>query len=868
VLLTIAAGSRLGPYEVLAPLGAGGMGEVYRARDARLNRDVAIKVLPASLSRDRDRLRRFEQEARAAGVLNHPNITAVYDVGTYEGAPYLVSELLEGETLRERLAGGALPVRKAIDFGLQIAHGLAAAHEKGIVHRDLKPENLFITKDGRVKILDFGLAKLIHPEKPGVSLTEIPTQTARTEPGVVMGTVGYMSPEQVRGQQADARSDIFSFGSVLYEMLTGERAFQGESAAETMAAIAQKDPPELAEPSGRFPPAVERILRHCFEKRPEERFDTAHDLAFALETAIGGPSAPQSVVAPHTGRGLAWRAAGVFGLLAAVGVGLLLGGRHSPSPPRFRRLTYHRGYIESARFSPDGQTVVFGSTRRDQPLRVYSTRLDSIESQALELPAETTVLGISRTGEMALLLKCVHHGSWIRKGTLARAFLGGGAPREILEDVTDADISPDGKDLAVAREVGGRQRLEFPLEKKILETDGWMSHPRISPDGKRLAFLDHPIYGNDAGYVALADDSGHVQRLSAEAEGLQGLAWSPDGKEIWFTGAVEAPETAGSGLRYQLWALRPGGKPRLVYDPPMNLRISDISAAGAVLLCGEDSRGEIGGLLRGDAKERDLSTWSDEAIGGISEDGAAYVGVEQSAPGAGIEPVLYYRRVDDPAPVRLGNGAGIGISPDGRWVVNLQLSARSPHRLTLLPTGPGEPRPFELGKVVPRSPVHNNTQWSADGRRLLFSGFEQGHLPRMWLLDLAAGGLPRAVTPEGSSAGVLSPDGQSVATVGEKSLFLYRVTGGSPIEVNGTLPGELPLQWESTGKAIFLWDRAWPARIFSLEIGTGRRTLWKEIAPDPVGLVYGNLQLTRDGQHYVYRLRRITSDLNLAQGLR
>jgi serine/threonine protein kinase len=287
--VTLAAGTKLGPYEILAPLGAGGMGEVYRAKDPRLGREVAIKVLPASFSADADRLRRFEQEARAAGILNHPNITAVYDIGSHDGAPYVVQELLEGETLRSALAGGKLSQRKAIDNALQIAHGLAEAHEKGIVHRDLKPENLFLTKDGRLKILDFGLAKLTHQEEGGQA-TNLPTATGGTEPGVVMGTLGYMSPEQVKGRPADARSDIFSFGAILYEMLSGQRAFHGDSAAETMSAILREEPPDLSVTNQSISPGLERIVRHCIEKNAEQRFHSAHDVAFALE-ALSGVSA-------------------------------------------------------------------------------------------------------------------------------------------------------------------------------------------------------------------------------------------------------------------------------------------------------------------------------------------------------------------------------------------------------------------------------------------------------------------------------------------------------------------------------------------------------------------------------------------------
>src|SRR5215467_7272923 len=301
--MALSAGTRLGPYEILAPLGAGGMGEVYRARDERLKRDVAVKVLPASFSKDPERLRRFEQEAQAAGGLNHPNILAIHDVGTVDGSPYLVSELLEGETLRERLVVGPLPVRKTIDYGVQIAHGLAAAHEKGIVHRDLKPENLFVTKDGRVKILDFGLAKLTQPEERSPALTELPTAAAGTEPGVVLGTLGYMSPEQVRGRTADARSDIFAFGAILYEMVSGARAFRGESAADTMSAILTKEPPDLSVTNQAVPPGLERVVRHCLEKSPDERFHSAHDLAFDLqalssETSASGRAAVAAAGSP------------------------------------------------------------------------------------------------------------------------------------------------------------------------------------------------------------------------------------------------------------------------------------------------------------------------------------------------------------------------------------------------------------------------------------------------------------------------------------------------------------------------------------------------------------------------------------------
>jgi dipeptidyl aminopeptidase/acylaminoacyl peptidase len=870
--LALSAGSRLGPYEILAPLGAGGMGEVYRGKDPRLDREVAIKVLPQEFVEDKERVARFEREAKLLAALNHPNIAAIYSFEVFPGVSgssgrhVLVQELLEGETLRSALSGGKLSQKKVSDYSLQIAYGLAAAHEKGIVHRDLKPENLFVTRDGRVKILDFGLAKLTHAEG-GPEVTGLPTASAGTEPGRVMGTVGYMSPEQVKGKGADARSDIFSFGAILYEMLSGRRAFHGDSAAETMSAILREEPPELSVTSPGVAPGLERIVRHSIEKNPEQRFHSAHDVAFALETAIGPHSAPQAFAAPERRRWSAFRTALAAGAVAAaLCAGILLGLRlGASSPPQFRRLSFHHGFIESARFSPDGQTVFYSSTRRDQPLRIESTRLDAVESRALDVPPGATVVGISRTGEMALLVGCTRRGYWIRSGTLARVALGGGVPREILEHVTDADISPDGKDFVVVREVGRRQRLEFPVGKLILETDGWISHPRISPDGSRVAFLEHPGYGDDSGFVSVAPSGGTPLRVTERWQGAQGLAWTPDGKEVWFDGGGEAAE---NGSRYQLRAVVPGGKSRLVYGPPADVWLHDISSTGAVLFAREDSRGEIGGLLKGDTKERNLSTWSDEAAAGISADGSIFAGIEQAAPGAGLEPFLYYRRADEPAPVRLGVGMAAGISPDGRWVASRTDSERGV-ALTLLPTGPGDPRPLPLGNVVPgATPSRISARWSVDGRHLLFTGSEKGRLSRAWLLDLTGTGPPRAATPEGCGVAVLSPDGGSVTTVDTDGRLLLCSVGGVPKEIRGALPGEIPLEWEDSGKALFLWDRTWPARIVRLELASGRRTAWKELAPDPTGLLYGNVILSRDGQHYVYRVRRVLSELNVAEGLK
>ena len=402
--MSLAAGTRVGPYEVIAPLGAGGMGEVYRARDTRLLRDVALKVLPATLAHDEDRLRRFEVEARAASLLNHPNILAVHDVGRFDGAPFVVSELLEGESLRQRLqGGGGLAAHRSLDYAVQIANGLAAAHERGIIHRDLKPENVFVTRDGHVKILDFGLAKLTLPEHE-TGADDSATLTRQTDPGKVLGTVGYMSPEQVRGKPADHRSDVFSFGALLYEMLSGRRAFKGDSAVETLNAILKEEPPDLLETQRHLPPGLERIVRHCLEKRPEDRFQSARDLAFDLQSisAASGTSPSRPLVESRTRRVL--KAASRVLLVLLPMAGAFWAGHESGKEPTptYRRVTFRRGTVASARFGGDSNSLVYTAAWYGGALELYAGRPESPEARTLGL-GEAKVVAVTATGEMAVL---------------------------------------------------------------------------------------------------------------------------------------------------------------------------------------------------------------------------------------------------------------------------------------------------------------------------------------------------------------------------------------------------------------------------------------------------------------------------------
>ena len=860
--MSLPSGTRLGPYEILSPLGSGGMGEVYRARDERLKRDVAVKVLPASFSTDPDRLRRFEHEAQTAGGLNHPGITAVYDIGSHEGAPYIVTELLEGETLRAKLAGGALPARKAIDYAVQIARGLAAAHEKGIVHRDLKPENLFLTRDGRAKILDFGLAKLAEGLGGAGGQTNLPTAAAGTEPGVVLGTLGYMSPEQVRGKPADHRSDLFSFGAILYEMLSGQRAFRGDTAADTITAILTKEPPDLSQTSRDIHPGLDRIVRHCLEKNPEERFESARDLAFDLEalSGISAPSAAASALAEGARRARIRPFAIGAGILAALAIAFFAGKQvGSRPPPAFHQLTFRRGEIVSARFAPDGQTVLYAAAWDSKPLEIFTHRLESPESRPFGL-AGAEVLAIARSGEMAVSLGRHIVGAFTRSGTLARVGVAGGAaPRDVLEDVHSADWAPDGGSLAVVRDVGGRDRLEFPVGKVLYETAGWISDPRVSPKGDLVAFLDHPARGDDGGSVAVVDLSGKRKTLTRSFESAQGLAWLPGGGEIWFTAAV-------SGSNRALHSVTVSGRSRLLARVTAPLTLRDISADGRLLMSQDIGRLGILVRLSGEDKERDLS-WLDWSVASdLSPDGKTLLFFE-SGEGGGAGYSVYLRKTDGSPPVRLGEGAPGTLSPDGKWALSL-IHPTSEPQLAILPTGAGEIKRLPADKLS-----FERADWLPDGKRIVFTAHEPGRGARIYLQDLA-GRRPQALTPEGyrSFLRTVSPDGKFVAASGpDQRLHLYPLAGGEPTPLSRLTIGDIPRQWSADGRSLYISRRGEvPAKVYRFDVATGRKELWRELIPaDSAGV--GDIPSvcpTRDGSAYAYTYARILSDLFLVEGLK
>jgi len=857
--MPLSAGTRLGPYEVLAPLGAGGMGEVYRARDSRLGREVALKILPAAFASDPDRVRRFEQEGRAAAALNHPNIVVIYDSGSEGGVFYVATELLEGETLRDRLAGSALPVRKAIDYAIQTARGLAAAHAKGITHRDLKPENLFLTKDGLVKILDFGLAKHAAMKTAGTHPTELATQPIETDPGKVLGTVGYMSPEQVRGQVADARSDLFSLGVVLYEMVSGKRAFTGESGVEVMNAILKQEPPEL---DATLPPVLDRMIRRCLEKKPEERFESARDLAFALESISGTTSSgAQRIIKPR--RRYAWMIALAAGLFLLVGAMMFFVGRRTSQAlsPSFQRITYRRGAVDNGRFANGGRTIAYSAAWDGNPYRLYSTQAESPESRDLGI-VNAHLLSVSPSDEMALALE---PSMTFGPGTLARAPISGGTPREVADSIIGADWTSDGRVLAVVRAKPGFQQLEFPIGNVLYQTTGGIADPRISPKGDLIAFLEQPLGlgAGGTGSVATVDLKGNKKTLTQFWLGIvNGLAWSPTSDEILFAAAPYSLTTS-------LYAVNRAGRQRLIAHLPGNFAVADVAPDGRLLLQHSVISSTLFYLPTVDSKETDLY-WHDlSQLSDISRDGKALLFSEGGdATRSGEDYVTYLRRTDGSAAVRLGPGLPLEFSPDGKWAVVLG-SVRAPSQLVLLPTGTGEARPLTHDRIH-----HQGAAWTPDGKRMVFVGNEPGHRIRYYVQSLD-GGPPRAITPENVSFNnfdpvTISPDGKSAAVADlEGKIVLYPLDGRASRTVPMLADGFAPLRWCPGDSLMVYQGEDVPMKILRVDVGTGAQTLWKELAPARTGLAgIAGVRVGADCQSLAYSPQYLPSELWIVNGLR
>jgi serine/threonine protein kinase/Tol biopolymer transport system component len=833
--MALSAGTRLGPYEIIGFLGAGGMGEVYRARDPRLQREVAIKILPPALTSDSDRRSRFEQEARAAGSLNHPNIVAVFDIGSENGALYIVQELLEGENLRDRLKHGAMPLRKTLDYAVQAARGLAAAHVKGIVHRDLKPENLFLSADGRLKILDFGLAKLAGSKGAAADVTSAPTELLGTQPGIVVGTVGYMSPEQVRGQAVDHRSDVFALGCIFFEMLTGKRAFQADSPADTMSAILREDPPELAAINPNLPAALDRIVRHCLEKSPAERFQSAQDLAFQLESLSSASSATQAARAlpPSRRKPLLMAAAVVASLLAGLGFGRVVYRNSGPDLSRYKftALATEEGVKHEAAWSPDGKTIAYTGTVEG---------VFQVFTRALDQPVPTQITHGTRGCRYPFWSPDGSRLYFLSGGALWDVGAAGGTPEKRAEDVRSADISPDGKTLAIGRRDAGGLSI-------------WIQ-PSGGGEARRLGGV---LTGQEI-YLRFAPGGGSIGVMTAIGEGAL-VFWSvgyPDGaaRKAIVTRSITL------GVTLPMFGWFPDGR-HVVFAASPSL------TGRNRLTVGDTANGTVRLLTAG---------LNDEEDAALSPDGKriAFTRAEQDQDI--VELPL------DGSPMRTVLATSLAEhcaawSPKGdQFVYSKEVNGTN--EVWVHSVREGGERPLVTAAAFREGHTDrlSEARYSPDGQRVVFVRVSDG---RYWLWVVSAqGGSPVPLGVEGAMA-AWSPDGNWLVYEQASGFGVMKVSsggGGKPVRLAG--PGVvLRPQWSPRGDWI-TWREEKALKLVSPD-GAKNEVLseeggWQQMAgfsPDGATVYAARTDerhhLMLEAIEIVSKRRRVISDLGLQDGL-
>ncbi len=761
-----------------------------------------------------------------------------------------------------------MPARKILDVAIQLAQGLARAHAAGIVHRDLKPENAVVTDDGIVKILDFGLAKLIRSPLEAGASSDGATATMGTEPGLLLGTYGYMSPEQASGKPLDFRSDQFSFGSILYEMATGRRAFQKSEAVDTLSAILHAEPEPIAKLNAAVPTPLRWIVERCLAKDPRDRYASTEDLArdlTSLREHLSEASQAGAVFALPAQRRLPlWALLGAAGVVV-LALGIFAGRRlvKAPLHPRFQQLTFRRGGIWSARFAPDGQTIVYGASWEGRPLELFTTRVGSAEyrpagSRPHGRPFDLIERRDGRAGRTELRSPAPpaprrQRRSGIARllyGTVARVPLAGGTPRELVENALWADWSPDGERLAVVHEVGGLHRIEYPVGTVIYENAPWVNRPRISRDGRLVAFQDNKE-------IKVIEPPGKARDLGKKGDEI---AWSSSGSEIWYSQF----DGVGTAIR----AVTPSGdRDREVVSLPGDFVLYDIAADGRVLMARASETSQVYMLRAGESRPRDLSWFDRPEVRGLSADGKTVL-FDEMGPSGGT----YLRGTDGSPAKRVGDSGSEDLSPDGKWVLS-STDVPTCCGFRMIPTGPGStralPRPLEdewVGRFL------------GDGRRLFSIGSERGRPgQRGWIRDLESG-KARPVTPENTYRIVPSPDGKflsGLATDGH--YYYYGVETGEAAAIAGLMPGEEPIQWSVDGRTLFvrgadenLAEGAPTGRVFRLDPRTGRRELFREIPSlDPsAGGGVGRIIVSADEKTIVYTHYRFPSDLFLVEGLR
>ena len=842
-------GKRIGTYVITGLIGKGGMGMVFKARDTQLNRSVAVKALPPDSVADPERKRRLLQEAKATSALNHPNIVTVFGIVQEGGTDFLIMEYVAGKTLDQLVPRKGLPMKQALKYGMEVADALVAAHATGVVHRDIKPSNIMVTEQGRVKVLDFGLAKLAEPDKPA---EETSTAAPDTKAGLVFGTAAYMSPEQAEGKRADARSDIFAFGALLYEMVTGRRAFQGQNVITILAAVMNQEPAPAHTLAAASPPELEWLITRCLKKDPQRRIQHIVEVKLALSEVLDGIESPSAMPAPAKPRRRGWLGPAIVALVLGLAPGAWLGERiFRKEPITFQRVTFRHGDVLAARFAPGG-SIVYGAEWDGAPLTLFSAQPGNREARDLELPS-SNILSVSPSGEMAILMGISELGT---QGTLAQVPLGGGAPREVLENVLVADWDPAGKSLAVVRTLNGRHRVEYPIGNVLYETQSLRPPPylRVSPKGDQVAFFDSGEVGDYS--LTVVDSERKPRVLSRGWRTVGSMAWSPDGREIWFFAGGTSADPA-------LYAVDLSGRLRMLTEITGWAVLHDVGRDGRLLLANVDSRIGIRCLPPGAREERDLG-WQDASnVYELSNDGKVILFAELSF-GEGQNPAIYLRRTDGAPAVRLGYGNRPALSPDGKWVVCVRRDGEN-SKLLLLPTGAGEAKVLPVGGIRPET-----GEWFPEGKRILFTGSEVNQPVRTYAIDVA-GGKPKAVTAAGVRASRVSPDGRFAVVIASGKVYLHPLDGGADTELGEAEPRVSVIRWSGDGRAVFL-QRKDPGNrgvtILRIDVRTHRKEVWRELRTQEAKDLFGSIRLSSDGKSYAFSFQRDLATLYIVRGVK